>query len=213
MQFPQEAANPIINGDCLSALPELPSGSIDLVLTDPPYLVSYRDRSGRTLAGDSGGGLWLKPAFIELARVLKANRLCISFCAWNRTAPFLDAWQAAGLKVVGQLVWVKSYASSCGLLAYRHEQAYVLAKGRPPRPEKPLPDVLPWQHTGNRLHPTEKPVPSLVPLIEAFTRPGDVVLDPFCGSGSTLVAAKLLGRRYIGIELDARHCSTAKTRL
>src|ERR1700686_2990168 len=76
-----------------------------------------------------------------------------------------------------------------------------------------LPDVLGWVYTGNRLHPTQKPVPSLKPVIEAFTRRGDIVLDPFCGSGSTLLAAKILGRRYIGIELDAEHSKTAERRL
>jgi hypothetical protein len=74
-------------------------------------------------------------------------------------------------------------------------------------------DVLRWQYTENRLHPTQKPVSGLAPLIRAFSCEGDVVLDPFCGSGSTLVAAHELGRRYIGIELDADHCATAQQRL
>jgi site-specific DNA-methyltransferase (adenine-specific) len=56
-------------------------------------------------------------------------------------------------------------------------------------------------------------VPSLKPVIEAFTRFGDLVLDPFCGSGSTLLAAKILGRRFIGIEMDAAHAKTAERRL
>lgn len=76
-----------------------------------------------------------------------------------------------------------------------------LAKGRPPLPETPLRDVLDWKYTGNKHHPTEKPVSSLQPLIESFTRPGGIVLDPFAGSGSTCVAALQAGRRYIGIEL------------
>lgn len=69
------------------------------------------------------------------------------------------------------------------------------------------------QYTGNRLHPTQKPVGVLRPLIEAFSQPGDVVLDPFCGSGSTLAAAHELKRRYVGIELDAGHHHTATVRL
>jgi adenine-specific DNA-methyltransferase len=77
----------------------------------------------------------------------------------------------------------------------------------------PIPDVLEWCYTGNRLHPTQKPVPSLKPVIEAFTERGDIVLDPFAGSGSTLLAAKILGRRYIGIELDAEYANTARRRL
>ena len=91
------------------------------------------------------------------------------------------------------------------LISYQHELAYVLAKGRPVSPREPIPDVLPWDNTGNRLHPSQKPVSALTPLIRAFSEPADVVLDPFCGSGSTLVAACAVGRAYVGIELAARY--------
>ncbi|MFL5280056.1 MAG: DNA-methyltransferase [Rhodopila sp.] len=73
--------------------------------------------------------------------------------------------------------------------------------------------ALDWRYSGNRLHPTQKPLEALTPLVEAFTAPGDVVLDPFAGSGSTLVAAKALQRRYLGIELNADHHQTAVQRL
>jgi site-specific DNA-methyltransferase (adenine-specific) len=71
------------------------------------------------------------------------------------------------------LVWPKRYASARRFLGYCHEQAYLLAKGNPPLPTDIIPDVLEWRYTGNRLHPTQKPVPSLKPVIEAFTDLGD----------------------------------------
>ncbi len=74
-----------------------------------------------------------------------------------------------------------------------------------PCPSNPIPDVIDFPYAGNRLHPTQKPVEALRPLIEAFTKPGDLVLDPFSGSGSTLAAAQQLGRDWTGIELDGRH--------
>jgi DNA modification methylase len=77
MQY-QNSGNRIINGDCLAVLPQLQEGSVDFVLTDPPYLVNYRDRQGRRLAGDTGGQ-WLEPAFAQIYRVLKAGRYCVSF--------------------------------------------------------------------------------------------------------------------------------------
>ena len=74
----------------------------------------------------------------------------------------------------------------------------MLPKGRPPVPDRPLADIREWKYSGNRVHPTEKHVDILTPLIETFTRPGEMVLDPFAGSGSTCVAAALAGRRYCG---------------
>jgi DNA modification methylase len=94
-----------------------------------------------------------------------------------------------------------------------HEQAFVLAKGRPVRPKSRLRDVLPWEFTGNRLHPTEKAVSVIKPLIDVFSKAGDVVLDPFCGSGSTLLAAREAGRHYVGIEKDTKIFETARARL
>ncbi len=69
--------------------------------------------------------------------------------------------------------------------------------------------MIDFPYTGNKLHPTQKPVEALMPLIRAFSRPGDLVFDPFCGSGSTLAAAQSLGRDWLGIELSAEHHATA----
>ena len=89
----------------------------------------------------------------------------------------------------------------------------LLAKGEPPKPAKPLRDVLPWRYSGNKLHPTQKPVEAILPLIETFSQPGDLVLDPFAGSGTTLVAARRLGRCAAGIELDPGYFRAASQRL
>ena len=205
--------NSIASGDCIEVMRSLPWASVDFILTDPPYLVNYRDRTGRSVANDVGDGAWLKPAFRQMHRVLRPNSLCVSFYGWNKVDLFMDAWKSAGFSVVGHIVFRKRYGSNARFLSYRHESAYLLAKGRPPLPGSPVPDVLDWEYSGNQLHPTQKPVQPLKTLIEAFTKPGAVVLDPFCGSGSTLVAAQELGRRFIGIELDAQHHRTASSRL
>ncbi|MGE0768555.1 MAG: DNA methyltransferase [Hyphomicrobiaceae bacterium] len=73
--------------------------------------------------------------------------------------------------------------------------------------------MIDWRYEPNRLHPTQKPVSVLTPLIEAFSKPGEIILEPFCGSCSTLVAAKELGRNFIGIELDATHHATTSNRV
>src|SRR5262249_1854799 len=120
---------------------------------------------------------------------------------------------SAGFRAVGHLVFVKDYASSSRFVEARHEQAYVLAKGRPTLPALPLPDVRPWEYTGNRAHPTEKHVQILTPLIKSFCPPDGLVLDPFSGPGSPSVAAALTGRRSLGIELDHSYVEHARRRL
>jgi site-specific DNA-methyltransferase (adenine-specific) len=204
--------NRIINGDCTEVLKDMADGSVDFVLTDPPYGVRYRDRHGRSIANDDCLDVVLG-AFPHLYRVLKPNSLCVCFYGWNRIDEFFATWTAAGFRPVGHIVWRKEYASSRRFLEARHEQAYLLAKGRPPLPVQPISDVQPWEYSGNRSHPTEKAVGILTPLIESFSRPGGLVLDPFSGSGSTAVAAALTGRRYLGIELEARYCAIAERRL
>ncbi|STU49085.1 putative methylase [Klebsiella pneumoniae] len=88
-----------------------------------------------------------------------------------------------------------------------------LLKAAPCHPLNRWPDVLPFPYTGNTLHPTQKPVEALQPLIESFSAPGAIVLDPFAGSGSTCVAAYRAGRRYIGIEMLAQYHRAGTERL
>lgn len=164
-------------GNCIDVMARIPDNAIDFILTDPPYLVGFRDRQGRTIAGDKTDE-WLQPACNEMYRVLKKDALMVSFYGWNRVDRFMAAWKNAGFSVVGHLVFTKNYTSKAAYVGYRHECAYILAKGRPALPQKPLPDVLGWKYSGNRHHPTEKPVTSLQPLIESFTHPNAIVLDP-----------------------------------
>lgn len=203
--------NSIIQGECATILKTLPAVSVDFVLTDPPYLVRYKDRSGRTIQNDDAPRVL--DAFTDIYRVLKPNTLAVSFYGWNRVDAFFTAWKAAGFIPVGHIVFSKTYASAQRFVRYQHESAYVLAKGRPALPAAPISDVLPWHYSGNHGHPTEKSVDTLRPIVETFSKPGDVVLDPFAGSGSSLITAALLGRQYIGIELEPRYCELARRRL
>ena len=204
--------NRILHGDCVEVMSRIPSASVDFVLTDPPYICRYRARNGQTVANDDNAA-WLEPAFREMYRVLKDGSFCLSFYGWQKADLFIQAWRAAGFRIVGHVVFCKRYDSSSRMLRCRHEQAYLLAKGAVSLPENPPLDVVDWVYTGNRLHPTQKPLPVLLPFINAFCKPEGLVLDPFCGSGSTLVAAAALDRDFIGIELDSRHHLTACRRL
>ncbi|MGC1782106.1 MAG: DNA methyltransferase [Acidobacteriaceae bacterium] len=204
--------NRILHGDCIEIMRRIAAQSVDFILTDPPYLVNYHDRYGRTLQNDTDAN-WLKPAMAEAYRVLKQNRLMVCFYGWPRADHFLDAWRNAGFRPVGHFVFRKSYTSSAKFMKCQHEQAYLLAKGRPPLPKNPLPDVQRLIYTGNTLHPTQKAVVSLAPLIRAFTLPSELVLDCFCGSASTCAAALLTGRQYLGMEMDETYHAAASARM
>jgi adenine-specific DNA-methyltransferase len=202
----------IQQGDCITRMQAMPSQSVNFILTDPPYLAHYQSRDGRKVANDDNAN-WMRPAFREMYRVLAQQAFCVSFYGWHKIDLFMAAWRAAGFRPVGHLVFRKRYASSARFLSYHHEMAYLLAKGDVILPATPIPDVLDFPYTANKLHPTQKPVLPLKQLIEAFCPPDGLVLDPFCGSGSTLIAAKQLGRRYLGIEIEEAHCATAARRL
>jgi adenine-specific DNA-methyltransferase len=193
--------NRILLGDCIQVMGQMPSDSIDLIVTDPPYVCRFQARDGRTVANDNRSD-WIAPAFTQMYRALKPNRFVVSFYGWNTVDRFFAAWKQAGFRPVGHLVFAKRYASKERYVVYTHESAYLLAKGNPAKPHLMVRDVLEWQYTGNTRHPTEKPVMAMMLLIEAFSHPSAIVLDPFVGSGTTAVAAKKLGRRYIGIDIE-----------
>ncbi|HFJ7252503.1 TPA: DNA methyltransferase [Escherichia coli] len=102
-------------GNCIDVMTRIPDNAIDFILTDPPYLVGFRDRSGRTIAGDKTDE-WLQPACNEMYRVLKKDALMVSFYGWNRVDRFMAAWKNAGFSVVGHLVFTKNYTSKAAYL-------------------------------------------------------------------------------------------------
>jgi site-specific DNA-methyltransferase (adenine-specific) len=204
--------NTIINGDCRDVLRTIPSASVDFVLTDPPYVGRYTSRDGRSIRNDNWN--WMKPAFRELYRVLKRDTFCVCFYGWAHADKFVNAFRDAGFYIGGHLSFPKPYISGKRYLAYQHEAAYLLFKGRPGEPSWAMADVVEWKdYPKNELHPTQKPLSVLTPLIKAFSPEGGTVLDPFAGSGSSLLAAKMLGRSYVGIELDAKYHAIASRRL
>jgi DNA modification methylase len=208
----QQLTNTITHGDCIQVMGQMPANSVDFILTDPPYLVNYRDRDGRTIQNDANAD-WLKPAMREAYRVLKQDRVTIMFYGWTKVDVFFDAWKEAGFQPVGHLVFQKTYSSKSRFVRYHHEQAYLLAKGRPPLPKQPLSDVIEMPYSGNKLHPTQKPIAALAPLVRSFSLPGELVFDPFAGSGSSCAAALLTGRKYLGIEMDSEYFQQANARL
>ena len=210
--------NVILNTDCVRGMADLPNNSIQMILTDPPYLVNYTDRQGRSVANDNlNNGDWLTPAFSEMYRVLDNNSYAVVFYGWNEVDKFMAAWRKAGFRIIGHFVFYKKYASNARNdkkhMEYRHECAYLLAKGYP-QPYEVLPSVMGFNYTGNKIHPTQKPVDLLLRLAKAFCPTGGTVLDPFMGSGSTAAAciqSQIFD--YLGYELDSNYFSLAMDRI
>lgn len=168
----QAIRNTVLPGDCVQVMRRMGTACVDFILTDPPYLCRYRPRSGQTIANDNRDD-WLEPACAEMYRLLKPDTFCVSFYGWNAADKCAGAWRKAGFRIIGHLVFRKRYGAGGHFLECRRETAYLLAKGNPVLSGRKLPDVLDWDYTGNRLHPTQKPINVLTPLVEPFC-PQDV---------------------------------------
>ncbi len=214
--------NTIIQGDCTQILKTFPDNSIDAIVTDPPYGIGYhgtrrKDKARRfkRIANDTAPYVWW---LHEAARVLKPRGALLCFTRYDTEEAFRFAMRLAGLEPKTQIIWDKVIhgVGDCrGDFGLRHENVIFAVKGRFLFPHKRPVSVLRMQRLSSKrlTHPNEKPVELLQQLIEAVTRPGELVLDPFLGSGTTAVAAKALGRRYIGIELDRGYANAARARL
>ncbi|BBF51466.1 DNA methyltransferase [Escherichia coli] len=187
-------------GNCIDVMARIPDNAIDFILTDPPYLVGFRDRSGRTIAGDVNDD-WLQPASNEMYRVLKKRRAVWSaFYGWNRIDRFMAAWKRAGFSVVGTCVHQKLHIQICICRVPSRMRLYPGKKAV----RRCLRSHYPTCWAGNfrqSSSPDGKAVTSLQPLIESFTHPNAIVLGPVCRQRLNCVAALQSGRRYIGIEL------------
>jgi site-specific DNA-methyltransferase (adenine-specific) len=185
-----------------------------MVVTDPPYGVDYRGRScseWKAIAGDDDPGLLL-PAFVELWRALKPNSFCLSFYGWPHADQFLSTWKMIGFRPVSHIVCIKNNIGLGYFTRGQHESAYLLAKGNPKRSDSASGDVIPWEREVCTYHPTQKPLQVISRLI-SFAEEDALILDPFMGSGTTLLAARNLGRRAIGIEIEEHYCKVAVERL
>jgi site-specific DNA-methyltransferase (adenine-specific) len=192
----------IYNGDSKIIVPQL--GSFDLLLTDPPYGMSfqsnYRNQKHDKIFGDDQ----LDSEFINYLTRL-AGCAAYVFCRWDnlRDMP----------KPKSVVVWVKDNWSM-GDLKHEHGrqwEACCFYPGKRHEFKKRIPDVIKARRTGNGFHPTEKPVDLMLQLIECNI--AEIILDPFAGSGTTGRAAKDLGKKCILIEREEKYCEIAANRM
>lgn len=204
----------IYHGEAADVLPALPKA--DFVLTDPPYGVEWRSNRRKVrhdhIAND-GELSWVREVYGLIFSAMNDDSLCLTFYGWPDADIFVSAWKQIGFTLKSHFVWVKSNIGLGWFSRGQHEVAYLLVKGSPQKPILAISDVIYADGTGNQWHPTQKPTSFCSQVIKSLSGEGDLVLDPFMGSGTTLVAAKNLGRRAIGIEISEHYCEIAANRL
>jgi site-specific DNA-methyltransferase (adenine-specific) len=230
-------------GDCLVEMANIADGSVDLIVTDPPYYST-------NLAFDKAPRIDYKQWLIDCKRVLKDTGVLVSFCDLNL---LIELRSHKVFKTAYEIVWEKTMAMGfldANIRPLRaHEFIIVMTnalKKSTYNPQKIAGKAYAVTHkndrtghvhkhkdcttinTGDRhprtvqkfsnnnhksLHPTQKPIDLCQWLINSYSNADDVVLDCFMGGGSVKVAAQLTGRNFIGIELDAHYFEIAKNRI
>ena len=211
--------NKLIHGDSLTVLRQMEPESVDAIITDPPYGINYVSPTGARIQNDTAPFIWfLYDAFRVLKPGSSGRGTLVCFTRWDVQQVFIDAIRLAGFIVKSEVIWDKIQHGMGDLksqFAPSHENIIFAVKGKFSFPGHRPKDLITHRKLpgSQMIHPTEKPVPLLADLITAVTKPGDLILDPFAGSGSTLVAAKKTGRRFTGIELDNVHYVNAQRRI
>src|ERR1700693_4893862 len=213
--------------DCIEFLRDLPEESVDLIVTDPAYSgmnQHMRFGHGRIVGhyGSSDNERWFHEfsddpdtyrVFLgECRRVLRRDRhVYIMFDSFSMLS--LGALVRDFFDVKGVVVWDRVHLGMGHYFRRRHEQIVFATKGRRKLVRRDLPDVWAVPRIHRAAYPTQKPVRLFELMLEASAEPGFVVCDPFCGSGSSGVAALRLGCDFIGADIDARAVDIAEDRL
>jgi site-specific DNA-methyltransferase (adenine-specific) len=220
-------------GDCLEIMPELAAGSVDAVVTDPPYSSGARQSNqmrarGAMLRSDKWEKAWMGTdnlssygfAFFMRGLLLACFEKCrdgahlYSFIDWRNYPLLFGVAESAGWRVNNMLVWDKEIFGMGNGYRNQHELVLLCSRGAPSDYMRhDLPNVLSSRRVKQDAHPTEKPASLIGIMLSASSAPGSLVLDPFMGSGTTGVACVQTGRRFIGIEIDPGYFDIAKKRI
>jgi site-specific DNA-methyltransferase (adenine-specific) len=226
-------------GDCLAWLKTLPSACVDAVITDPPYSSGGQFRGDRMadtnskyvqsdtkrqyieFSGDNRDqrsfGYWCTLWLSEALRVTKPGGVICCFSDWRQLPIVTDVVQAGGWVWRGIWVWDKTEGVRPQLGRFRSQCEYVAWGSNGSMPPSAEIGVLPGVYRAvvkakDKLYSTGKPLDVMTELLR-IVPPEGIVLDPFAGSGTTLLAAKLSGRRYLGCELSPEYHRIATERL
>lgn len=225
MQDYKDDSSWLMLGDCLERMKEIPDGSVDAIITDPPYNIA-RDNNFHTM-GRSGidFGEWDKNADIfsyikSASRVLNNNGSFIVFNDWKNLGDIVKVAEKYGFDTKDMLRLEKTnpmprnrdrrYITDyeCAIWFVKKKAKWVFNR-QDPAYQRPK-----FVHSVDKgLHPTQKSLKLMEELVNIHTNVGDTVFDPFMGSGTTGVACKNTKRKFIGIEMDNNYFEIAKDRI
>lgn len=224
----------LINDDCLKYIKAIPDKSIDLILTDPPYNIAQYSTGNIPLPGrealNNDIAAWDTVAFApedllyDFKRIIKPDGNIFVFTSYNLLGKWHDVFDRE-FDTFQFFIWHKKnpapkiykngFLNSCEMIICLwnkgHKWNFTTQQEMHNFFESPI-CMLP-ERLKNPKHPTQKPVKLLKHLIEIASDPGDIVFDPFMGVGSTGVAAKELGRKFIGCEIDKIYYEAAYKRI
>lgn len=216
--------NQIYNEDCIAGMRNMEAKSVDLIVTDPPYLINYKTNHRKDkahdfcspIANDSNPQLIID-YIAECHRILRDDSAMLMFCSPDKI-DFFKAECERLFKIKNIIIWVKNNHTAGDLeaqLGKQYEMIILANKGRRKFNGKRLTDVWHFDRVvgKNQLHQNQKPLDLIKRTIEMFSNEGDVVFDGFMGSGTTAVAARELNRNFIGFELNTSYYEQSLQRL
>ena len=209
----------IKNVDCLEGIKELADGSVDVVITDPPYstpvITSFGRKKFKNLADLSVQEFYFKAIKKELERVLKPDGRVFFFCDdkfYLILYSVFYEWLNLGL-----IVWDKGKIGMGRPIRKQHELIFYANQGSAEFQKfgeiTHIPSVLKVKHDTNKIHGAQKPVELIEHLINGFSKEGDLIIDLFGGSGSTGKACQNLNRNFVGFELNTEIANASSERL
>ena len=211
--------------DCLNIMKQIDNESIDLIVTDPPYLIKYKTNHRKNkdhdfcseILNDDNEQLIID-YIRECYRILKNNTAMYMFCNCDKVDFFKQELENAGFKIKNMIIWVKNNWTAGDLKAQfgkQYEIIFLVNKGRKYFNGKRITDVWMFDRISGKkqLHQNQKPVDLLKQCILKHSDENDIVFDGFMGSGSTGVACIETNRKFIGVELDKKYFEIAKERI
>ena len=211
--------------DCVEGMKELPDGCVDLIVSDPPYLINYKTNHRKDkdhefctpIQNDNNPDL-IREYMKECYRILKPDTAFYCFTSERTAGFFKETAQKAGFRCKNSIIWVKNEWTAGDLQAafgFQYEVILLFNKGRAFLQGKRTGDVwnVPRVAGKQQVHQNQKPVELIQKCIEYHSKPGDVVFDGFMGSGTTAVAATRCGRKFLGYEIEPKYFDIITDRL